>query len=268
MLEFQGRDYLIATSVKHHGDWDKIYQDMHVPSSMTYEEAAELIKSVKSRVVTALDDDYPSEILKACPKPPFVLYYYGDISLAQDHKRIVTVVGSRKPTSYAVEKTRSICAEVINKGYIVASGLARGIDTIAAEATIDTPGRTIAVLGCGIDVVYPPENTLLRDRIASTGLLLSEYPNSEPPYPYRFPARNRILASISKGTFIGEAGPHSGTLITAAFAMEVNHDVAALPFRCDEGFVNNSLIKNGAALVETAEDLVDFLTSTTHYYGK
>ena len=260
MIEYYGRECLIATAIKNRGDWEKIYADVKSKADMGLNEVANYLKTMKCKAVTIIDDDYPAEVRDSCHRPPFVLFYYGDISLLKDRNRMVTVVGSRKPSEYAKKKTREICSGVAKEGYVVVSGLARGIDTIAAEATVGIPGRSIAVLGNGIDIVYPPENQQLRDRIACTGLLLSEYPDNEPPYPEHFPARNRILATLSAGTFVAEAMPHSGTLITTAFALSTNHDVATLPFEAGSEAMNNYLIKNGGALIENTEDLIHFLS--------
>lgn len=260
MIEYLGREHLIATAVKNKGNWEKIFADLKARRSLPSYEISRLLNSVKSKATTIIDEDYPAEIRDACPRPPFVLFYYGDLSIAQDKDRILTVVGSRKPEEYAIQYTREICEGAAKNGYIVASGLARGIDTVAAEATSGMPGHSIAVLGCGLDVYYPPENRLLQTCIAGTGLLLSEYPEGVSPAAEHFPARNRILASISKGTFIGEAMPHSGTLITAAFVLTVNHDLAVLPTLAQSPTMNNSLIKTGAALVENVDDILSFMS--------
>lgn len=263
MTACSSRDYLIATAVKHGGNWDRVYEALRLREPMGEQEMKRLLSSIRSRVVTYFDEDYPEELRRACPKAPLVLFYYGDLSLAQDPTKVLTVVGSRTPSEYAVKKTRELCRGIAKRGYVVASGLARGIDSTAGEATATIPGRSIAVLGCGIDIVYPPENTLLRDRIASTGLLLSEYPNNVPPCPPHFPTRNRILATLGRGTFVGQSAPHSGTMITVAFAMHCNRDVAALPFQAGEETMNNYLIKNGAALIETVDDLSLFLETAS-----
>lgn len=261
MLENCGRDQLIALSLKYQGNWEHIYRDLQAKKGCTKEEIESLLSQVKSRVVTMLDPDYPKEVYESCPRPPFVLYYYGDLSLIQDKEKIVTVVGSREPEPGTGPRVRSICEELARRGFIIASGLARGIDTVAAESSVGIPGRTIAVLGCGIDNVYPLENRALKTRIAGNGLVISEYPGMVPPRASQFPARNRILATLSQGTLIGEAKRHSGTLITAAFCLSTNHDIATLPQPAGSELMNNFLIKNGAALVEDAEDMVLFLTT-------
>ena len=254
-MDYDSRTSLIATSLVCGGDFDKTYKAIQARQCPSVEEGLDLVAKLKCKAVTIIDKEYPPILRKACPRPPIVLYYYGDISLAYDPLRVLAVVGSRTPTDYSANLTRSLCEGIANRGFIVASGLARGIDTVAAEATARLPGKSIAVLGCGIERTYPLENKPLRDLIANNGLLLSEYPGFVPPEARNFPCRNRILACLAQATLISEAKPQSGTLITAAFALEFNRDVGVLPFRAGEEYVNNSLIKQGAALVETLEDL-------------
>ena len=254
-----GRDCILALSLLYAGDWDKIYQAIKKRDGDAVEEGLKLLSGIKSNYVTILDPDYPGALYKHCHKPPFVLYYEGDLSIAKEQDKILTVVGSRQPSSYAATKTRELCTAMAEQGYVICSGLARGIDTIAGESSVPFTRRTIAVLGNGINRTYPIENTPLRKKIAANGLVLSEYPNMTPPEAKNFPSRNRILACLSKGTFVAEARPHSGTLITAMFALEYGRDVATLPFAAGEDYANNALIKNGAALVEDLSDLELFM---------
>ena len=262
-MDYDSRTCLIATSIKCGGDWLKTYQAIKTRQCPSVEEGLELVSKVRSKTVTIIDADYPVQLRQSCPQPPIVLYYYGDLSLAQNPLQILSVVGSREPTEYASRMTQSLCAGIANRGYIIASGLARGIDTVAAEATASLAGKSIAVLGCGIERVYPLENKKLKDKIAANGLVLSEYPNFVAPEARNFPCRNRILACISQATLIAEAKPRSGTLITAAFALQFNRDLCVLPFLAGEEYVNNRLIKQGAALVENVEDLELLLNSRT-----
>jgi len=256
-----GREALIALSIKYQGNWNSIYAAVQKREYLDSEEGAKLIAELKCKVVTFIDPDYPVYLRKECPHPPFVLYYYGNLDLIQDRSKILTVVGSREPSEYAKNKTRSLCQSIVDRGYIVCSGLARGIDTIAAEATASFPGKSIAVMGNGIERCYPKENEALRNRIAKNGLLISEYPGYVDPEAQHFPARNRLLAAFAQGVFIGEVHPRSGTMITVAYALDMSRDVGAIPFRADEEACNNQLIKTGAALIENADDLELFLSS-------
>ena len=153
---------------------------------------------------------------------------------------------------------KSLAKGACENGLTVVSGLAIGIDTAAGEASVPY-GCAVAVLGNGLDYVYPLENSDLQKKIGSAGLLLSEYPDGTPPTQRSFPARNRIIAGLSKGTVIVEAQKYSGTMITAAFALEFNRELAAVPHRAGEGSVCNEIIKEGGALVETTDDLLFWL---------
>lgn len=256
---YERRYTMLALSLLYQGDWEKIYQGVHFRDIDAVERGLPLIPSVKSKYVTILDEEYPAHLRDHCHKPPFVLYYYGDLSLAQRQEKILTVVGSREPTSYTATLTRELCTGMAEKGYVICSGLARGIDTIAGESSSRYPGRSIAVMGNGIERVYPLENLELKKKISANGLVLSEYPGFAPPEARNFPSRNRILACLSQGTLVAEAKPHSGTLITAAFALEYGRDVGTIPFTVGEEFANNTLIKYGAALIESVDDLELFM---------
>ena len=260
-MTYFGREALIALSIKHRGNWNAIYAALQKKEYLEAEEGAKLLAELKCKVVTFIDSEYPAYLRKECPHPPFVLYYYGDLDLVQDRSKVLTVVGSRNPTDYARNKTRSLCQAIVDRGYVVCSGLAKGIDTAAAEATSGFSGKSIAVMGCGIDRCYPLENESLRDRIAKNGLLISEYPGMVEPNAYHFPARNRLLAAFAQGVFVGEVHPRSGTMITVAYALDMARDVGTIPFRLDEPVSNNQLIKTGAALIENVDDLELFLSS-------
>jgi len=249
------RQVITALSVKYKGDWRAIRKAVLEHENMKDEEVLRLLKTIKSNYVTIYDDDYPRALIQHCPQTPYVLYYYGDIKIAGNQEKILTVVGSREPSDYAAVKTAELCGEIAAKGIVICSGLARGIDAIAGDASCRYPGKSIAVLGCGIDRVYPLENTGLRNTIAKNGLLLSEYPGNLAPEPRFFPTRNRILACLAQACFIVEGREHSGTMVTASYAAEFSRDVGVLPFRADEGYINNTLIKFGAAVIEDASDL-------------
>ncbi len=255
-MDLEPRDMVIALAVKHNGDWNRVYAGLKCRDELTDEEAAALAKSVRSKTLTFLDPDYPQYLLDGCIRPPFCLFYYGDISLIHDSSRVLTVVGSREPSDYATNKTREICHDMIKKGYILCSGLAYGIDTIAAEEGAKIRGGGIAVLGCGIDNMYPLENVGLKRTLVHRGLVLSEYPGDAPPDSKNFPMRNRILAGLGSTTFASEIKNHSGTSITVAYALAMNKDVGVLPFQAGEMYLNNNFIKGGAALIESSEDLL------------
>lgn len=252
-----GRDILIYLSIHHLGDWDKIVTSIKHRDDVSLTAVASAVKSLTSKVVTIVDPDYPVS-LKEAPKPPFVLYYYGDLSLIDDRKRCLTYIGSRQASNYGLKMTKSICEAASKEGFAIISGLAKGIDGAAEKAAL-SQGKAVAVLGNGIDYFYPAENSALQRDMKTKGLVLSEYPFATPPRPECFPARNRILAALSQLTIVGEAKSRSGTLITVGYALSIGRDVACVPYRADEESACNALIKEGAPMVESLEDVLDLV---------
>jgi DNA processing protein len=201
------------------------------------------------------EERYP-KILKEISDPPAVLYYRGDFS-ALDHL-CVSLVGSRKATAYGKAVADRLSGDLASLGVTVVSGMARGIDTAAHLGVLRAGGRTAAVLGCGLDICYPPENKKLRDQIERQGVILSEFPLGTMPKPPHFPMRNRIISGLSLAVIIVEAAERSGALITADSALEQGREVLAVP-----GSINSpasrgchQLIKEGAALVESVADIL------------
>ncbi|WP_281887658.1 DNA-processing protein DprA [Paenibacillus sp. YYML68] len=206
--------------------------------------------------VTVWDDDYPS-MLKETADPPWLLYMKGDKSRL--HTLSVGVVGTRTPTVYGKTTAERLSEELAASGICVVSGLARGIDSQAHIGALRGRGSTIAVLGHGLDHVYPAENKQLFLRIASSGLLLTEYPLGTKPVAGLFPQRNRIIAGLSEGVMVVEAAVRSGSLITAELALDYSRDVFAIP-----GPINSpksqgvlQLLKSGAKLVTSASDIME-----------
>jgi DNA processing protein len=198
---------------------------------------------------------YP-RLLKEIPTPPPLVFFRG--ALAGSDSRAVAVVGSRRPTMAGLRIARAVAGGLAAAGFTVVSGLARGIDTAAHRGALEAGGRTIAVLGSGIDVVYPPENRELAELIIRAGAIISELVPGSRPLRLNFPRRNRLVSGLSLGTVVIEAGERSGALITAGLALEQNRTVFAVPGA--PGFARsrgaNRLIKEGACLVESAEDVV------------
>jgi DNA processing protein len=213
------------------------------------------------RVMTWQSPDYPDRLQNIYHPPP-VLYVRG--SLAPADEWAVAVVGTRRATVYGKEATRYIAGELARAGVTVVSGLARGIDTVAHQAALDAGGRTIAVLGCGVDVIYPAENRRLMQRIVKQGAVLSEYTLGTPPEGSNFPPRNRVISGLSLGVVIVEAAQRSGALITADYAAEQGREVFAVPGnmfnRASKGC--NRLIQQGAKLVLDVEDILEELNLT------
>ncbi len=207
------------------------------------------------RIITQADPEYP-ELLRQIYDPPVVLYVKGEL-LAKD-KNSVAMVGSRMTTHYGIETTRRLAYQLAYLGVTVVSGGARGIDSAAHQGALNGKGRTIAVLGTGINLVFPPENRELYERIAANGALISQFPFNRPGDKQTFPIRNRIVAGMTLGTVVVEANLSSGALITANFANEYGRQVFAVPGRIDSPRSKgcHDLIKKGAKLCEGAEDIL------------
>jgi DNA processing protein len=176
----------------------------------------------------------------------------------EDHLAI-SVVGSRRTSSYGRSVTEKITRELVRHGVTIVSGMARGIDSVAHQSAISGGGRTIAILGCGVDVIYPPENRSLFEQILDHGAVLSEFPMGSPPEASHFPKRNRVISGLSLGVVVVQAGARSGSLITAGYALEQGREVFAVPGNVGfEGSLGaHHLIKEGAKLVESGEDILE-----------
>lgn len=223
----------------------------------TVDLAGELqrIRDFGCRVLIQEDEDYPPS-LREIYDPPIVLYYRG--SLGPRDKNAIALVGSRQNTVYGVEMARKLGYQLAYLGVTVVSGGARGIDTAAHQGALSAGGRTIAVLGTGINLVFPPENLKLFERISSQGALMTQFPFHRPADKQSFPIRNRIVAGMTLGTVVVEANLNSGALITAHFATEYGRQVFAVPGRIDSPRSKgcHELIKKGAKLCEGAEDVL------------
>ncbi len=202
--------------------------------------------------------NYP-ELLGAIPSPP-PLYVRGTITT--DDALAVAIVGSRAATPYGVEVAERLAAELAARGMTIVSGLARGIDAAAHRGALGAGGRTVAVLGCGIDLVYPSENRALARAVEAQGALVSQFAGSVPALPGHFPARNRTLAGLTLGVVVVEAAERSGALITAGFAADLGREVFAVPGRITSttSVGTNRLIQDGAKLTTCWQDVVSELS--------
>jgi DNA processing protein len=209
-------------------------------------------------VLTTADRRYPEALLRL-PDPPYLLFLRGDVD--QLAAPTVAIVGTRSPTPYGREAAYRLSRDLAERGQVVVSGLARGIDTAAHRGALDGSGRTVAVLGHGIDRVYPPENRPLFSRITSSGLLLTEYPPGEGPRAGNFPRRNRLITALSRAVLVVEMGLRSGAQHTVTFALEQGREVFAVPGPIGSGASEgtNQLIKDGARLVTSARDVMEEL---------
>jgi DNA processing protein len=216
----------------------------------------EALRKSGGRMVTILDTDYP-DCLKAVPDAPLILFIRGDWTGSMAQPR-VAIVGSRHCSTYGRNITAKFARDLASHGITVVSGLARGIDSAAHEAVLEVDGRTIAVMGTGLDDVYPKENEKLAGKIAERGALVTEFPFDKPPLPQNFPYRNRVISGLSLGVVIVEAAEQSGSLITARLAMEQGREVFAVPgnLTSAKSIGPNRLIQDGAKLVMDWRDVV------------
>jgi DNA processing protein len=218
----------------------------------------EVLESLSARVITRWDLEYPQN-LQTIYDPPALLFVRG--GFRDKDRDSVAIVGTRNPTRYGLETAQRIAGDLVRSGITVISGLARGIDTVSHKSSLDAGGRTIGVLGCGVNVAYPRENKPLIDEMAETGAVISEFRPGVVPHPTNFYRRNRIISGLAKGILVVEAAKNSGSLITANHAIDQNRDVFAVPGsimnRRSEG--PHSLLRQGAGLVESAEDILEAL---------
>jgi DNA processing protein len=235
-----------AKNIKDFSGWGKI------------ENSIKMLEHRGIRTVIFHDKDYP-ETLKNIDDAPIVFYMKGKIQ--KEDRYAISIVGSRKFSSYGKFASEKLSGELASMGFTIVSGMARGIDTLAHTAAIKSGGRSIAVLGSGIDIPYPAENKGLIEKIASSGYVMSEFSLGTKPDKENFPKRNRLISGLSLGVLVVEATAESGSLITATYAMEQGKEVFAVP-----GCINslnsegtNGLIKKGAKLVQKVEDVVEEL---------
>ena len=222
------------------------------------ERELELADKLGVRIINLNDERYPP-LLKRIYDPPPVLYIKGDLTSGDN--LAVAIVGSRRCSLYGQEQSSRFAYLLASAGFTICSGMARGIDTAAHQGALSAGGRTIAVQGCGLANVFPPENKKLFERIAESGACISELPVEYEPLSENFPPRNRIIAGLSLGTIVIEAGYNSGALITAQSALENNIEVMAVPGKIDSPLSKgaNQLIKDGARLIDSVGDVMEAL---------
>ncbi|HEX8950130.1 MAG TPA: DNA-processing protein DprA [Dissulfurispiraceae bacterium] len=210
------------------------------------------------RIIRYTDKEYPGP-LRHIDNSPVLLYSKG--SIIEEDQYAVAVVGSRNMTAYGRRIAETIAHDLASRGLTIVSGMARGIDTVAHQGALRAGGRSIAVLGCGLDTVYPSENRTLLGELSGSGCVISEFPMGMPPNKENFPRRNRLISGLSLGVLVVEATARSGSLITANYALEQGKDIFAVPGSIDarnsEG--TNTLIKKGAKLVQSADDIMEEL---------
>lgn len=236
-----------------------------IVSGCTFDDAIDQqnrVRAAGATLVSFHDRSYP-ELLKEILDPPLLLFARGDLSLLSHPS--IAVVGTRKPTPYGMAVAEKLGGELAAAGLCVISGMARGIDTAAHKAALSVGGKTTAVFGCGVDMTYPSENRKFQEQIVSRGLTISEFPMGAPAYPQNFPIRNRIVAGMSQGVLVVEGAQYSGSAITARLAVEQGREVFAIPgnITSQASWGPNLLIRQGAKLVTTAQDVINELSPET-----
>lgn len=231
-------------------------------SGCAFEDAAEQqekLTSTGTQVVAFTDARYPPQLRQIYDPPP-LLFAQGRLELLDTV--MVALVGSRRPSTYGVVAAERLASDLALAGVTVVSGMAKGIDTAAHIGAMKAGGGTLAVFGCGLDIIYPAENRKLAGRIAAEGLLLSEFPLGTPAHPQNFPIRNRVVSGLSDGVVVVEGVQYSGSLITARLALDQNKEVFAVPGNITSklSFGPNLLLKQGAQLVQAASDILDGLS--------
>lgn len=255
---YSTREILLALSYKYCGDFNHILEAIHLKEFVPPELIEEAKEACGNQYVTYLDSEYPEHIKQSIVRPPIVLFYRGDLKLFSqiNLSETIGVIGSRHCTKYGVKMTKKIVSG-LPKNTVIISGLAKGIDRIAHQTALDCNLKTIAVLGCGVDYIYPNENCDIYKRIINDGgLILSEYPGLTPPSPEYFGIRNRIVAGLSGYVLVTEAYERSGTSITINFALQTGKCVGVVPYPAGYASMCNELIKDGAEVIESAEDLI------------
>ncbi len=225
------------------------------------EEAIAVARQKGVQLLSPADDAYPP-LLREIHDPPLVLYALGEAELL--HRPALALVGSRRCSVYGREVSLKLARDLASLGLTIVSGLARGVDCKAHQGALEVGGGTVAVLGCGVDVVYPRENKSLYERIRRVGCVLSEFPCGSFPAPQNFPIRNRIISGVGYGTIISEASEFSGSLITARLTLEQDRELWAVPGNVTSpgSYGPNYLIKQGARVAITAQDVIDELPIT------
>jgi DNA processing protein len=230
------KEQLLYYSLKYNGDYARIRQ------AIIHNEPYEL-SNYQGQYLCILEESYPLS-LRCLKQAPFILYYEGNWELL--NQACIGIVGSRNMKPYG-KAMAELWTNTLNKKYVIVSGLAKGIDAVAHQVALQGLS-TIAVLGCGIDYVYPPENSNLYQLLKSKGCILSEYPGKTPPLAHHFPYRNRLIAALSKSILVMQADLRSGSMITVNYALDLGKDVYCIPYRSTdiEGLGCNLLIQQGA----------------------
>lgn len=250
------RDVLIYFSIIAKGDWERTMTFLRNRTNLPApSEMERVVGPYRKKALTIIDDEYPDWIRQLL-RPPFVIFYEGDISLLNDQSRIVSILsGPDADNAYAIERTASIVAEAVEGGAIIMAGLSKGAQQAALEAALKK-GPAILILCNGLGKAYPADAAELQERARKKGLVISFYEDQEDPSPYHVRERNCFLGQANKLVFLPGCRYHDGSLLSLAIALRLGRDVACLPYRAGDEFLNNQFIFEGASLVESGRDLL------------
>ncbi len=232
-ITYQGEYHAIAQAIQKNERWHEI--------------------EYNGDYVTILDEHYPKKLFEL-EKPPFILFYSGDLSLLEED--LLCVIGSRQPSCLAQTHIQELMTH-LNDRWTILSGLAKGVDGLAHEAALQHHRKTIGVIGCGLDIIYPKSNASLYQAIKNNGCIVSEYPNGCQPLAHHFPWRNRLLAALCRKCVVIEAKKKSGTLLTVNYANQLDRPIYVFPHRYEDDFAfgSNQLIQLGCSLILDKEDI-------------
>ena len=239
------REALARLAIKYKGDWNKIHDAMR-----SRESAEEECYAPTCDYVTILDPEYPAKFRDCCEKPPFVLFYKGDLSLIQDEAKCAYIVGTRMPSENGLHAVREIVWTLNENGYAVISHNARGTDIEALQQA----KRPVCVLGNGFGYSYPVGDKKTLEEIAERGLLISEYPPDAEPTATNFVSNKRVASALCKAVICGEVASRSGSLVSVSYALNMGKDVGAIPMPYGSQTANNMLISQGATLIAKPQD--------------
>lgn len=244
-------ELLVYLSCLYQGDFRKIKQAIETGETYSVNQINNCLNHLNCRYTTLLSADYPKKLFDL-KEPPWVLFYMGDLSLASE--AAISIVGMREPSEYG-RKMAQYFSQTLSDYFVVVSGLAKGIDGVAHRFA----KKTIAVLGCGIDICYPKQHAFLYQQVAKCGLLISEFPPGIAPRKYFFPWRNRLIAALGDSLLVVEAKPRSGSMITVGHALELGKPIFAVPCRIGDHSGTLSLIRDGAYMAAGVQDIAEIL---------
>jgi len=247
-------EMILYLAWKHEGNFYDIIKALKDKKPIDTDEVRALARKQKSQWTTIISKDYPKRLMNI-DAPPIVLFYYGNLDLVNE--RTLGVIGTRRPSDYGQSVTQELVGDAVNQGLTIVSGMALGIDGIAHRAAYNHGGKTIAVLGGGIDCVYPKTNKDIYERMKDDQLIVSEVPFDIAPERSFFPRRNRIIAGLSDKILVSEAQERSGTMITVGYALDQGKDVLCVPGRIGDAPGTMRMIQTGAKLVLSINDIME-----------